>query len=150
MSSTSSCMISPQTAFPSPEDRSSCSSVRCIVSTTCSTQRRNERKVPANWQQDKLLSLLLKGRTSSSPAACLPGTILDQGIGLFADHCVQRANRRPVRAIAIETQRPGDGKSSNRGRLDARVAADDRAGRKDRIASTALDQLEHERHRLKL
>src|SRR5260370_7266846 len=99
MSSISACMISPQTAFPSHEDRSSCSSVRYIVSSVRSSERRNERKVLAKWQQDKLLSLLLKGRMSSSPADYLPGTIFDQGIGLFAGHCVQRAHRRPARAI---------------------------------------------------
>src|ERR1700738_602830 len=150
MSSTSSCMISPQTAFPSPEGGSSCSSVRYIAVWIRSTQRRNERKATANWPQDRLLSLPLKGLGSSSPAACLPCTIFDQGIGLFADHCVQRANRRPARAIAIKTQGPGDEESSNRGRLDARSAADDRAGRKDGVAGTALDQLEHERHGLQL
>jgi hypothetical protein len=36
-------------------------------------------------QQDTLLSLFLRGRTSILPAACLPGTAFDQGISLFAD-----------------------------------------------------------------
>jgi hypothetical protein len=91
-------------------------------------------------QQDTLLSLFLRGRTSILSAACLPGTAFDQGISLFADHPVQHANRRPVRAIAVKTQRPRDGKSSNGRSLDTCVAADERAGGKDGVARTALDK----------
>ena len=151
MSSTRSCMISLHTEFRSPEGRSSCSSARSIVSSTCSASRRDERKalhhgdcrpiLLVTEQQDTLLSFFLRGRTSILPATCLPSTAFDQGISLFADHPVQHANRGPVRAIAVKTQRPRDGKPSNGRSLDTCVAADDRAGRKDGVTRTALDRL---------
>jgi hypothetical protein len=72
-------------------------------------------------KQDTLLSLFSRGRTSILPAACLPGIAFDQGISLFADHPVQHANRGLVRAIAVKTQPPRDGKSSNGRSLDTCV-----------------------------
>jgi hypothetical protein len=44
-------------------------------------------------QQDTLLSLFLRGRTSILLAACLPGTAFDQGLSLFAVHRAEHASR---------------------------------------------------------